>query len=159
MRKLQTSAKFLLAMFLISNPIIAAADEDKSDHQHEGEEEEFNVDAYPLVLQGEQAFGEACYVGVLWQGKSRRGLYYAVVETSFQHEDEGPGRLVVTFDPQNSNVLSGKTQQGSEIRVELSSAARTIDEALSYAVRWTHEDHTDVGACYDLKVIKSSCSK
>ncbi len=146
--------KFLLGLSLVAVPAVA---QEGGHDDHDEHEEEFDVDAYPLVLQGEQAFGEACYLGVLKQGK-RRGIYYAIVDTSFAHDGEGPGRLVVRFDPKNPKVLTGSNQDGGEVRIQLAADLKSIDDALSYAVRWTHEDHTDQGACLDLKVIKApSC--
>ena len=85
------------------------------DHDHEGEEheEEFDLDLYQLVLKGDQGFGEACYLGVLEQGFDTEGRYFAVVETSFSHEGEGPGRLIVTLDATlNPTLLRGDNGRG-----------------------------------------------
>ena len=148
------TAAILISSLLLSGAALAHGGE------HPGHEEgEFDVEAYTLTLQGTQAFGEACYVGVVSQGNDENGVYFAEVETSFEHEGEGPGRLRVSFDANRPNLLSASTESGSRINVQLSEGGTGLADALRYAVAWVHEDHTDTGLCSDLKVVHDAAAE
>jgi hypothetical protein len=146
---------FLAASLLFSLPAMA-----HEDHEHEVESAgDFDVEAYQLTLQGKQPLGEACYIGVVSQGQDLDGSYTAVVETSFNHEGEGPGRLRVAFDAARPGFLTASTESGSQISVRLKENGATLADALRYAVRWTHEDHTDSGLCEGLSVVHDAAAE
>lgn len=139
---------------MISAPLMA------HEHDDEGEGEgEFDVESYQLTLQGTQAFGEACFIGVVDQGKDAAGAYFADVETSFNHEGVGPGRLHVTFDAARPGFLSATNETGAKISIKLSQNGLTLADALRYAVRWNHEDHQDSGLCEGLTVIHDAAKE
>lgn len=138
----------LLACLTCSFPLAAS-----EAHDHDETYADFDVEAYQYTLKGSQPFGEACYLGVVSQGKTADGSYYAVVETNFQHEGEGPGRLRVVLDKGSPQLLTATSASGSRISVELSSSSATITDALRYAVRWQHEGHFDSGICDNLSLI------
>lgn len=147
----------LAASLLLSAPAMAHEDHD---HDHEGEAAgEFDVEAYQLTLQGTQPFGEACYIGVVSQGQDANGSYFAEVETSFSHEGEGPGLLRVAFDAARPGFLTASTESGSQISIRLKENGVTLADALRYAVRWTHEDHTDSGLCEGLAVVHDAAAE
>lgn len=134
-----------------------------ADHDHEedhGHDEEgaFDVDAYQLTLKGEQAFGDACYLGVVEQGTSTDGVFFAWLETSFEHDGEGPGRLYATFDSSNPSRLTASSESGSRISVELNPGFTSLKEAFRYAVTWRHENHNDTGFCSNLTLIHEAVS-
>jgi len=150
-------AAILAASLLFAAPVMAG---EGHDHDHEGEVSgEFDVEAYKLTLQGTQPFGEACYVGVVDQGQDATGNYFAEVETSFIHEGEGPGRLRVSLDANRPGFLTAATESGSQISVRLKEEGATLADALRYAVRWTHEGHTDSGLCEGLSVIHDAAAE
>lgn len=141
--------KFVLfAGFLLTAPLMA-----EEGHGHDGETAAFDIDAYQLTLKGTQPFGEACYIGVVAQGQDESGAYFAEIETSFDHEGEGPGRLRVKFDASRPGLLSAVTDTGSRISILLKQNGTSLVDALRFAVRWTHEDHVDSGLCEDLTLI------
>lgn len=146
---------FLAASLLVTAPAMAHAD-----HEHEGEGAgEFKVEAYQLTLQGTQPFGEACYIGVVSQGQDVDGSYFAEVETSFSHEGEGPGLLRVKFDSTRPGFLTASTETGSRISIRLKENGSGLADALHYAVRWTHEDHTDSGLCEGLALVHDAAAE
>lgn len=149
----------LIALTCFSFPVWA---EESHDHDHEHEEHgdeahedeaDFDVEAYQLTLKGEQGFGEACYLGVVEQGTTAEGNFFAWLETSFQHENEGPGRLYATLDSANPSRLTALTESGSRISVELNPGFTSLKEAFRYAVSWLHEGHTDTGFCSNLTLV------
>ncbi len=145
----------LIASLLLAAPAMA-----NDHHDHEGETAgAFDVEAYKLTLKGTQPFGEACYIGVVEQGKDANGSYFADVETSFSHEDEGPGRLRVSLDAARPGFLTAVSESGSRITVRLKENGATLADALRYAVRWTHEGHIDSGLCEGLSVIHDAAAE
>lgn len=129
-------------------------------HDHEGEvEAEFDVEAYQLTLKGAQPFGETCYIGVVTQGQDANGGYFADIETSFDHDGEGPGRLTVKFDANRPGFLAAVTESGSRITIALKENGTSLADALRYAVRWTHEDHIDSGLCEGLTIIHDAAAE
>ncbi len=145
----------LATSLLFAAPVMA-----HEDHDHEGEVPgEFDVEAYQLTLQGTQPFGDACYIGVVSQGQDTNGSYFAEVETSFSHEGEGPGLLRVTFDAARPGFLTASTESGSQISIRLKENGLGLADALRYAVRWTHEDHTDTGLCEGLAVVHDAAAE
>lgn len=151
----------LATSLLLASPVMAGDDHDHDhDHDHEGEEAgEFDVEAYKLTLQGTQPFGDACYIGIVEQGQDVNGSYFAEVETSFSHEGEGPGRLRVSFDASRPGFLTAVSEAGSQISIRLKADGATLADALRYAVRWTHEGHTDSGLCEGLSVIHDAAAE
>ncbi len=141
--------KIVLAGFLLAGPAYAAGE---LNHNHEGEAE-FDVESYQLTLKGVQPFGEACFIGVVTQGQDASGYYFADIETSFDHEGEGPGRLTVKFDVGRPGFLAAVTETGSRITIALKENGTSLADALRYAVRWAHDDHIDSGLCEDLTII------
>jgi hypothetical protein len=149
--------KFVLfAGLLLTAPLIA---EEGHDHDHEGESAGFDVEAYQLTLKGTQPFGEACYIGVVAQGRDESGAYFADIETSFDHEGEGPGRLQVKFDASRPGLLSAVTDTGSRISILLKQNGSSLVGALRFAVRWAHEGHIDSGLCEDLTLIHDAAAE
>jgi hypothetical protein len=151
--------KFVLfAGLLLTAPLMAEEGHDH-DHDHEGETSDFDVEAYQLTLKGTQPFGEACYIGVVAQGQDESGAYFADIETSFDHEGEGPGRLQVKFDASRPGLLSAVEDNGSRISISLKDNGSSLVDALRFAVRWVHEDHTDSGLCEGLTLIHDAAAE
>lgn len=145
----------IIASLLLAAPAMA-----NDDHNHEGEVPgAFDVEAYKLTLQGTQPFGDACYIGVVEQGLDVNGSYFAEVETSFSHEEEGPGQLRVILDATRPGFLTAVSESGSQITVRLKENGATLADALRYAVRWTHEGHVDSGLCEGLSVIHDAAAE
>ncbi len=164
--KIRNAMQFALSLSLGCLGAKGFAHEEHNHQKEEGDahdhsEGAFDFDEFELVFKGTQAFGEACYLGIVSIDTKEDGSFKsAVVETSFNHGDSGPGELTVAQDAKDPNMLSfkeydanGKLVRGIAIGLADTLTGIDIESASIYAVSWAHVGHVDSGVCEDLELV------
>lgn len=82
--------------------------------------------------------------------------YKVQVSTSYQHDLQGLGKVVLKFVPNASGkLLEWSNPDTNEfLRVLLKEAEPTLENPSAFRLNWVHHDHLHDSTCADLKRVK-----
>lgn len=82
--------------------------------------------------------------------------YTVEVSTSYQHNGQGLGHVVLKFAPNARGKLLewSNPETGEFVRVLLQEEAPSLENPKAYRIKWIHHDHLHDATCSDLKRVE-----
>ncbi|NBX91810.1 MAG: hypothetical protein EB078_12130 [Proteobacteria bacterium] len=105
--------------------------------------------------------GKSCSVIVHreWKENSSesKSVYRVEVSTSYEHQGQGLGKVILTFAPTGQGKILEWTnpQNGEFLRIQLSAASDTLLDPVAFRIKWIHFDHLHDATCSQLKKVEN----
>jgi len=98
--------------------------------------------------------GRPCFLYVHTEGE-KGGTYEVEVSTSYEHEGQGLGKVVLKFDPHSQGkILQWQEANTKEfLKVVLKKASESLSGPSAFRLKWMHFDHLHDATCSELKLV------
>ncbi|NBX75787.1 MAG: hypothetical protein EBQ92_04470 [Proteobacteria bacterium] len=105
----------------------------------------------PAMFQGTDK-GRPCSLYV-HREQEQAGVYEVEVSTSYEHNGQGLGKIVLTFDPNSGGkILQWQDPKTKEfLKVVLKNESESLSEPSGFRLKWMHFDHLHDATCSELK--------
>ena len=100
--------------------------------------------------------GRPCFLYIHREGE--KGENYEVeVSTSYEHEGQGLGKVVLKFDPKSQGkILEWQDASTKEfLRVVLKKPSQFLSEPFAFRLNWMHFDHLHDATCNELRPVRA----
>ena len=102
--------------------------------------------------------GKDCFLFIHQQNSQSGEAYWVEVSTSYEHQGQGLGKVVLQFNPKSEGkLLEWQNPESQEfLKVLLKSPSSSLDAPSAFRLKWLHFDHLHDATCGELEPVTNS---